>query len=483
MTKLRCPLDRAYEVYPEIPALIGEKYIITYREYNRFVSSVSNILSRSDITAGDMVVIVAENNIEYIILLMALFRLGAVACPVNYHLPTIQVASIVESVDAKVVIRGSSTCTLDDSNDVPVMSLKQLVNIAELKETSDDVTSAEEIVINLDQNATVVMTSGTMGKPKAALHSFGNHFYNALGSNTNIKLVPGDRWLLSLPLYHVGGLAILFRTMLSGATVVVPSKEQRIGDSIKRYGITHLSLVSTQLYRWLQEDAEISSEKLKAVLLGGGPVPNSLIEKAYHLSMPLYTSYGLTESASQVTTTPPGAPFDKLSTSGRILPHRAVKITDDGLIMITGRCLFKGYYEKGVIDRPVDDEGWFETGDTGYWDEDDYLVVTGRRDNMFISGGENIQPEEIETALLKIEGIENAIVVPVEDAEFGFRPVAFVKSHEPSFDVEKIKQSLCQSLPKYTIPLKFHEWPDNQESGHLKSSREFFRKLAESLQK
>jgi len=483
LNRIRCPLDRVSEVYPEIPALIDEKRSITFREYNRFVSSVSNILSQSDITAGDMVVIIRENNIEYIILLMALFRLGAVACPINHHLPPDGVTFAIESVDAKVVISDSSTYTVDDSNDIPVIPLKQLVNIAELEKTSEDVLSEEEVMVNLNQDATIVMTSGTMGKPKAVLHTYGNHFYNALGSNTNIKLITGDRWLLSLPLYHVGGLAILFRTMLSGATVMIHPKDRKVGDSIKQYGITHLSLVATQLFRLLNEDAEISVDKLKAVLLGGGPVPNSLIEKAYRLFLPLHTSYGLTEAVSQVATTPKGAPFDKLTTSGRVLSHRAVKITDDGRIMISGQCLFKGYYEKGVIDRPVDANGWFETGDTGYWDEDDYLVVTGRRDNMFISGGENIQPEEIETALLKIEGIEIAIVVPVENAEFGFKPVAFIKSREESFDLEEIQRSLSQTLPKFKIPIKFHKWSNNPKGGQFKSSRKYFRKLAESLQK
>ena len=162
--------------------------------------------------------------------------------------------------------------------------------------------------------------------------------------------------------------------------------------------------------------------------MGGGPVPPSLVDEALARGLPLHTSYGLTEMASQVTTTPPGASLEELRTAGRVLPDREVSISERGEILVRGETLFAGYVEGEELDRPLDAEGWFHTGDLGELDEDGYLRVGGRVDNLFISGGENVQPEEIEEALCRLEGVDEAVVVPVPDEEFGARPVAFVRS-------------------------------------------------------
>src|SRR5918997_356866 len=169
----------------------------------------------------------------------------------------------------------------------------------------------------LDLPATIVFTSGSAGEAKAALHTFGNHYFSAVGSNANIALAPGDRWLHSLPIYHVGGLSILFRCLLAGAAIALPEPDAQLGRSISQRRASHVSLVSTQLSRLLGDgDADLSG--LEAVLMGGGPIPPSLVEEALSRGLPLHTSYGLTEMASQVTTTPPGASREELRTAGRV---------------------------------------------------------------------------------------------------------------------------------------------------------------------
>lgn len=327
-----------------------------------------------------------------------------------------------------------------------------------------------------DRPATVVFTSGSAGEPKAALHTFGNHYYSARGSNENIALASGDRWLLPLPLYHVGGLGVLFRCLLAGAAVVLPDPGSPVGREISHHAATHASLVSTQLLRLLQE--ERLPESLGAVLLGGSAMPPSLLDEAVRRGLPVHTSYGLTEMASQVTTTPPGSPQRALHTSGKVLPHREVSVSGDGEVLVRGETLFAGYVEGEELRRPLDSGGWLRTGDLGELDGEGYLTVRGRRGNMFVSGGENVQPEEVESALLRLPGVQAAVVVPVPDEVFGARPVAFVRAGGES--PEHLAEALETVLPRFKIPVRFHPWPGDVPEG-MKVDRGSFAGLARRL--
>jgi len=197
--------------------------------------------------------------------------------------------------------------------------------------------------------------------------------------------------------------------------------------------------------------------------MGGGPVPSSLVDQALARGLPLHISYGLTEMASQVTTTPPDASIEELRTAGRVLPNREVSISERGEIMVRGETLFAGYVEGEELDRPLDPEGWFHTGDLGELGEDGYLRVGGRMDNLFISGGENIQPEEIEEVLRRLEGIDEAVVVPVPDEEFGAKPVAFVRMNDG--EPRNLARELEPLLPRFKIPISFHPWPEEARRG------------------
>jgi O-succinylbenzoic acid--CoA ligase len=212
--------------------------------------------------------------------------------------------------------------------------------------------------------------------------------------------------------------------------------------------------------------------------MGGGPVPASLVDEAVARGLPIHTSYGLTEMASQVTTTPPGAPLEELHTSGRVLPGREVSISEDGEILVRGETLFAGYVDGKKLDCPLDEDGWFHTGDLGELDENGYLRVRGRRDNLFISGGENVQPEEIEEALYRLKGVDEAVVVPVPDPEFGARPVAFVRTER---DFRDLAPELEKVLPRFKIPTAFHPLPEQARRG-MKADRAALRERARRLQ-
>ena len=476
MNSIRCPLNSAAEHFENLPALISADKVMSYGEYEQLVTYTAMRLKETGVSKGERVAILSRNCWQYPILLFALLRRGAVACPVSPRFPHETIRSLLKKCDCTKVVDlldGPIELTLDGTQNI------RLDAVSRHQEPNTNTVNSY-VVTDLDHDATIIFTSGTTAQPKAVLHSLGNHYYNALGSNKNIAVQPGDRWLLSLPLYHVGGLGILFRTMLGGGAVVIPKDKESIAESIEKYHVTHLSLVSTQLYRWLNQGLRSPIVMgPKTVLLGGSAVPSSLITRAHEAGLPLHTTYGLTEMASQVTTTAPHDRRDRLSTSGRVLDYRSLKL-DDGEILVKGKTLFKGYVDGKTTTLPVDSEGWFRTGDIGMLDGHCYLEFLGRKDNMFISGGENIHPEEIEGVLCLLPDISEALVVPIDDEEFGFRPVAFIRTREGKhMDERDIGSHLERHLPRFMIPVSFHEWPDEVPKGRLKPDRLYLLKLAQ----
>jgi len=175
----------------------------------------------------------------------------------------------------------------------------------------------------------------------------------------------------------------------------------------------------------------------------------------------LVTSYGSTEMSSQATATRLDDPPETLRTAGRPLAFREVSIASDGEILVRGRTLFRGYVEEEGVRSARDPSGWFHTGDLGRLDTDGRLVVTGRRDTMFISGGENIHPEEIEREILRFPGVTEAIVVPVPDPEFGARPVAFLRAADGLLPADSdLDRFLRLTLPGFKMPQRFLRWPN-----------------------
>lgn len=276
----------------------------------------------------------------------------------------------------------------------------------------------------------LLYTSGSTGTPKIAILTMDNLLANAKTVVSAVDLKPGDQWKLSLPLYHVGGIGILIRCILARATLVLDDSPD----------ITHLSYVPTQLYR-----ATPVYKKLRCLLLGGAPIAS------YPPNLPIHTSYGLTEMASMV------------ALDGKVLPDRELKIAEDGEIWVRGPCLFQGYFGEPP------QKGWFPTKDLGVI-KNGKLEILGRKDWMFISGGENIQPEEIEKHLLAFPEVLEAAVVPIDDPEWGKRPVAAVAGKK-TFSLSEMQSRLREHLPKYKIPIALYFLDELPKKNDLKLNR------------
>jgi o-succinylbenzoate---CoA ligase len=436
-----CPLARLAADVPESPAIIADERAITFSELSALAASFERWIDAEGVHRGSVLAVHGRSSPEYVALLVAALRLGVIFAPLSTRLPTALATTQARDIGAAVKV---------DPREIAASRSSSL---------SSDASSRQPARWLLGAPATAVFTSGSTGTPRAAVNSVGNHLISAEGSRKNISLDRGGRWLLSLPMYHVGGLAIVFRCLLSGASIVI--SERDADDAIEAHGITHASFVPTQLQRILDSsDAHLGS--LKAVLLGGSQIPSPLVDRAIAEGVPIHISYGLTEMASQVSTTRPGASSEELRTAGFVLPGREVKIDADGRIKVRGGTRFLGFAEGSIVDTPLDSpfdtEGWYTTGDVGRFDEWNRLVVLGRGDQVFISGGENIHPAQIEKALLELSGVRDAVVVPLEDAEFGFRPVAFIDS-AANYDLESVRRSLSEKLPRFMLPVALYDLP------------------------
>lgn len=459
-------------------ALLGDGRELDYAELAEAVPRLSAALVRAGIKTGERVGLLADNSTAYALFFPALWYCGAVAVPLSTRLPAEPLRRLLRHSACAKWIASRSLSQPAGRHDAGPLCLEDLVAAGSAMPLPP-VPQA----MSPHQAATIIFTSGSEGRPKGVLHSLANHYYSALGANQNIPFGENDCWLLSLPLYHVGGLAVLLRAWLGGGAVAVPPPGMALEAALNRFPVTHISLVATQLHRLLQrEESRAALRRLKAILLGGSAIPPGLIEQAHHLQLPIHTSYGSTEMASQAAATPPGAKLEQLQTSGKVLPYRKMMIARDSEILLSGETLFQGYIENGRLLPARDAAGWFASGDLGEMDEGGYLRVLGRKDNMFISGGENIQPEEIEACLGRIAGVARALVVGVPDAEFGKRPAAFVALQPgKTLDPDQLRRSLESRLPRFKIPDHFFPWPEEEPQTGIKPDRRRFARLALDL--
>ncbi len=465
MTEIKSPLANILSKYGNNPAIITENYQLSYFQLSNSVLQTIEKLKKSNINPEKPVAIVSQNSAEQLILLLALWHLKIIAAPLSLRNPIKVIKNQVQEIDAAVIF--------SDKN-ISIENSKLIFDIVDISNNAETEISFDAFDSN--QDTTLIFTSGSSLQPKAVLHTYGNHYYSALGSNKNLPLYQNDRWLLSLPIYHVGGLGIIFRCFQAGAAIVIPPPDYKLSDIIIKKNITHLSLVTTQLHRLLKEINNNNLSSLKAILLGGSRIPSSLIKEALELGLPIYKSYGMTEMASQICTT------EKLNFpvkhSGKVLSYRVIKLSPKNEILVKGETLFKGYYLKGKLNSSLNSDGYFSTGDIGEFDNGKNLIVIGRIDNQFISGGENIFPEEIENVISELFGFEKVIVVPVSNKEFGQRPVVFISGN---FNQNEIIKKLNKKLPSFKIPDYFFKWPEDLKEISIKPSRDILKQIAEKL--
>jgi O-succinylbenzoic acid--CoA ligase len=431
-----------------VPAVVTASGAIGAPEWEARLRAAGERL-RARAPQGGIVAFVASDPVASAELILAAVGADAVVAPMSPRLPTAALRGAAERIRA---------AWLDDDRPADPAALPPAF---------------------LGRGGVVIHTSGSSGEPKAVLLAADSLLAAAAGVSDRVDLRPGDRWLLTLPMHHVSGVGAVLRCALAGASVAVPDPAWTIHRALTEMAATHVSLVATQLYRALNADAASPSRGLRVVMLGGGPTPATLLDDAVSRGWPVVNSYGLTEMGSTVTATEPGAGADERRTAGRPLPGRTVRIVE-GEIRVGGAGLFEGYLSDGRLERELDADGLFRTGDLGRLDDAGRLLVDGRADTRFVSGGENVHPEEIETALASLPGVVRAVVIPIGDNEFGQRGVAFVEMADGSApDAGRLAGALGERIERFKVPVRFHPWPAGHEG--LKPSREDLRRRADPL--
>ncbi|RRR65563.1 MAG: o-succinylbenzoate--CoA ligase [Candidatus Viridilinea halotolerans] len=323
--------------------------------------------------------------------------------------------------------------------------------------------------INLDALHTIIYTSGTTGRPKGAMLTAGNHWWSATASLLNLGLRDDDRWLALLPLFHVGGLSILLRGAIYGMPVVLHERfaPEAALAAIEHDGVTIASLVAVMLARMLDAAGERPlPPHFRCALLGGGPAPRPLLEACAARGVPVVQTYGMTESASQAVTLSPTEALRKLGSAGQPLLPLELRIIhegqtvppgDVGEICLRGPMLTSGYYQRPEATAAALRDGWLHTGDLGYCDAEGFLYVVDRRDDLIISGGENVYPAEIEAVLLGHPAVAEAGVIGIEDAQWGAVPVAFVVCKTNAIpNAAELHAHCCEQLAAYKVPRAIH---------------------------
>jgi O-succinylbenzoic acid--CoA ligase len=431
---------------PQATAVIVGRQPIDWQALQRQVDELAADFQHQGVEPGCGVALCGKNSYPLLLAYLALLQCGARLLPLNPALPVSLLETLLPELDMAFVFSPDPLPTL------PVALIPLTPPSTEPRRLTLPAWDPQRL-------ATLTLTSGSSGMPKAAAHNFAGHLASAEGVLRLMDFQPQDRWLLSLPLFHVSGQGIVWRWLAAGATLVVRGMSP-LADALA--GCTHASLVPTQLWRLLAQTLDDLS--LKEVLLGGAMIPVSLTEQAEAAGIRCWCGYGLTELASTVCAkradTRPGV--------GLPLAGREIRLVDEE-VWIRAQSLALGYWHCGALQPLADEQGWFHTRDRGEMAQGELRII-GRLDNLFFSGGEGVQPEDIERVLTAHPQITQVFVVPVEDAEFGQRPVAVIDS-KGILSLDELLTWSQGKLANFQRPTALFALPDELKAGGIKISR------------
>ena len=404
---------------PDRVALVAEGSQVDYAELEAEATWVARRLAAHGVRRGAITALTMKPGREQVVLIHALMKLGAVVLPLSPRLG---------EQERNAVFRGGRPAIeLDDAG--------------QLTQTEADMPLLGEH--DMDQIHCRILTGGSSGTPRTVGLTYGNHLWSAVGSAFNIGVQPDDRWLCCLPLSHVSGLSIVMRSAIYGTAVVLHDgfDTDRVAAALEEDGITVVSLVSTMLVRLLEAGADLSGPR--AILVGGGPVPSDALEQALSKGATVVQTYGLTEACSQVTTLSPPDARRKLGSAGRPLLTTHLRILD-GEILVQGPTVAPGC---------ADADGWLHTGDLGRIDDEGFLYVEDRIDDMIVTGGENVVPAEVEQVLLRHPEVVEAAVVGREDPEWQQAVTAVVVLQSGAdATADELRRHCAESLASFKVP-------------------------------
>lgn len=450
-------LAKTAERYPEQVALLFKELSLTYRELQALVNSFAHALLAIGIKPGEHVCLLMTNRPEYVISWFAITRIGAVASPMNPAYKEREVAYQLSNSEAVAVIVQESLLPLVQAAQVEAPTLQHIVTVGAGSQAQGNVALSFDHLVQTypttrpvceeptwESMVALPYSSGTTGQPKGVMLSHKNLVCNAYQSVATARITFQDRMLVFLPLYHIYGIMLMGLAALTGATIVLMERFEA-GEclrNLQEQGITLLYTVPqvlSALLNWPQLD-EFDLHTVRFAQCGAAPVPPPLARRFQeHTHIPVMTSYGLTEAAPGTHSNPVYDPrLMKVETIGLPIHDTKQKIVDietgqkelgvgeEGELLVQGPQVMLGYWKAPEATAATLRDGWLHTGDIGWRDEQDYVVVTDRKKEMIKYKGFSIAPAQIEALLLEHPAVMDAAVVARANEEAGEIPKAFV---------------------------------------------------------
>ena len=448
-------LDRAAALRPAHPALVVDDETVSFATLAARVAARARALRAAGVTAGGRVGALLPNGLALVELVHAAPRLRATLVLLDPRATPDEVARQVRRAGVQLVVT-------DRALRAAVPPGVAVVDGPMLDPGPPDV----EPLLDLAAPHTVVFTSGSSGEARPIVLTAGNHWWSAAASAARLGAHADERWLACLPCWHVGGLAILLRSAIHATTVVLQRgfHLDAVARALHEEAITMVSLVPTALARLRATPAP---PRLRCALVGGAAASVELLRDAHARGWPVAPTYGCTEAASQIATAAPEDPRALAGGVGLPLGPTRVRILrpDDtvaaagetGVIAVAGPTLTPGTYGDDGALVPLVRDGWLRTGDLGSVDGDGALRVLGRRDDVIVTGGENVAPDEVEGVLASLPGVAEVAVAGVDDPEWGRAVAAWVVAAPGAHPtLETVRAAARTTLAPHKLPRRLY---------------------------
>jgi O-succinylbenzoic acid--CoA ligase len=451
--------------FPNKLAIQTNSQNFTFEQLVKASLAVKMYLTEHGIKREDNVCILADHDFRFWIIVNALWLMGAVPVPINIKNTEEEIEWQFQKVDSKYLID-----LRENKSSYAAVYCLSFENFNFFNTERNDTVYSQFDFSHL-HSAIILFTSGSTGKPKAVLHTFKSLYESAIATATTFDLNKKDIWLASLPLYHIGGIMILVRSLLTESLVVFPNslKQNDIVESINKSNPTHISFVSTTFKRILASNQN-PNKNLKYVFLGGGHLSNDLCRDAIKSGFPVVKVYGSTETCSMVCVLKPEDFNKKFDSVGIPINEKINIIVSNGDIFVSSPTLFKEYYNDEEITKLKVINNFYQTGDLGKLDDDGFLYIDSRREDIIISGGENVSVKEIEISINSIPNVTDCFVFGLKDETWGQIICAAIVSND--YTAEKLKSILQNKLASYKIPKKIFfvtEIPRNEMGKIMRS--------------
>ncbi|MFE7313552.1 AMP-binding protein [Streptomyces sp. NPDC057555] len=471
---------------------------------------MATVLTDGGIRDGDRVAYLGLDSAAFFVTMLAAFRIGALFVPVNFRSADPELAQVLENSGAQALVceegrrasadrvRGRTALRrfllVDDDPEVPAAPAEGWEPWSPLLAAADPTPAVA--ARQADDPAILMFTSGTTGAPKGVVLTHGNAWWNAVNVELRLDTRRGDTTYAAAPLFHIGALnSFALRTLTRGGTVVVRRTfdPQQCADDLVRlrinsmFGVSQMFTALGRVPGFFDQDLD----HLRAVVVAGAPVPPSPVRQYADRGLLLQQAWGLTETAPFATHLPAERTRDKIGSAGIPMPHTQVRIVDlltrapvepgtRGEIVVRGPNVAAGYWNNSQATADAyDAEGWFHSGDIGYFDDDGCLYVVDRLKDMISRGGENVYPAEVEGALAAMPGVLDAAVVGIPDPQWGETVVAVITVAQGTpITLDDVRDHTAQHLARYKLPRRLKVVETIPRNGSGKLDKPVIRQLA-----